>query len=75
MSLSRAEAKRRAKLIRSLRAELGLSQRPFARLLGVENPSVSRWETGAVDLTGPAYRLVCLLAQLEGVQEALERLE
>ena len=51
-----------------------LEDKVGSRLLGVENPSVSRWETGTVDLTGPAYRLVCLLAELEGSLPVLERL-
>ncbi len=52
--------------IRQLRQRLGLDQAHFARLLGVDPRTVSRWETGAVKPSGAAE------AVLNGLGESLD---
>jgi len=49
--------------IRKLRKRMGLSQSSFAKLLGVHEVTVSRWENGAAGLSNPARTLLELLAQ------------
>lgn len=57
--------------VRALRASLGLTQREFERLMGVSSPTASRWETGAVQQSMTANRLMVLLRDCP---EAVERL-
>ena len=51
----------------TLRHQLGLGQRRFARLVGVELRSVRRWESGRSAPTGAA------LAVMTGIAEKLRR--
>jgi putative transcriptional regulator len=69
------------KEIRFLRQEMLLSQSTLAKLLGVTEQSVHRWETGKADIAKPAEALVrsLYLEQLSGagkvsVRQALERI-
>lgn len=69
------------KEIRFLRQEMLLSQSTLAKLLGVTEQSVHRWETGKADIAKPAEALVrsLYLEQLTGagkvsVREALEKI-
>jgi len=48
--------------VASIRARLGLSQTALAQQLGVDQSTVSRWETGELSPSGPA---LILLRQLE----------
>jgi DNA-binding transcriptional regulator YiaG len=54
-----------AEEVRQLRRRLGLSQPAFARLVGVHEVSVSRWENGAVRVPEPTARLIKLLARAQ----------
>lgn len=49
--------------VRRLRARLGLYQTELAAKLGVHTVTVCRWETGVVNISEPAARLLALLAQ------------
>jgi putative transcriptional regulator len=69
------------KEIRYLRQEMLLSQGVLAKLLGVTEQTVHRWETGKADIAKPAEALIrsLYLAQLPGaenvsVRDALERI-
>lgn len=50
-----------AQLARRARDGTGLSQRTFAKLLGVTNVSVARWESGAVEPKGAVLALLRLV--------------
>ena len=47
--------------IRELRESLGMSQKDFEKLIGVSSPTVSRWETGAVQQSKTADNLMRLI--------------
>lgn len=47
--------------VRPLRKSLGMTQVEFADELGVTQALVSRWETGHMNPTGPAAKLLQLL--------------
>jgi len=49
--------------VRAVRARLGLTQRELAARLGCDRVTVARWETQRRALTGPAARLLRLLAE------------
>ncbi len=49
-------------VVMELRALLKLTQRDFARLLGVSGPTVARWETNALEVNGTCQRLLKLLS-------------
>lgn len=56
------------KELRFLRCELDMSQADLARVLGVTDQSVARWEKGQTEPNGPAVlslRLIYLLSLLE----------
>lgn len=44
-----------------LRKSLGLKQKDFEKLLGVSSPTVSRWESGAVQQSKPVDNLMRLI--------------
>jgi len=44
--------------VAAARAELGMSQAQFADLLGVDQSSVSLWETGKTEPRQPVIRLI-----------------
>jgi DNA-binding transcriptional regulator YiaG len=47
--------------VRKIRKRLGLSQVAFARLVGVHEITVSRWENGALAIREPTAKLLRLL--------------
>ncbi|MFH1438429.1 MAG: helix-turn-helix domain-containing protein [Pseudomonadota bacterium] len=53
--------------VKEFRAQLGLSQSEFGKLLGVETRSVSRWENGTSRPTGSADAI------LSGLKEKIEK--
>ena len=53
-----AVAGRQLNLPQRARIAVGLSQRRFAKLLGVSTSVISRWETGAIVPSGPANALL-----------------
>lgn len=62
--------------IRKLRETLGMGQKDFERLLGVSSPTVSRWETGAVQQSKPVDNLMRLIRDVpEARKSLLERTE
>jgi putative transcriptional regulator len=48
--------------VKSLRSRLGLTQSQLAAELGVDQGTVSNWETGKTEPTGPARRLMARMA-------------
>jgi DNA-binding transcriptional regulator YiaG len=81
MTLANEKKNLSGKEIRFLRQEMLLSQGTLAKLLGVTEQTVHRWETGKADIAKPAEALIrsLYLAQLEGaenvsVRDALERI-
>ncbi|MBL4847494.1 MAG: helix-turn-helix transcriptional regulator [Planctomycetes bacterium] len=63
--------------VEELRKEWGLSQREFAKLLGVSNAAVSRWEageSGAAERRGGAPLLDALLLLIESAPVKARRL-
>ena len=48
--------------IRSVRMTAGMTQSVFASYLGVSPKTVEAWERGRTHPTGPAYRMIDLLA-------------
>ena len=62
--------------IRGLRESLGMSQRDFEHLLGVSTPTVSRWETGAVQQSKPVDNLMRLIRDVpEARKHMLDKAE
>ena len=63
------------KMIRSIRARLGLSQDAFARLVGVSSQAVYQWEAklGRLDLRGDSKARIVAI-RLLGKREAKQRL-
>ncbi|MCR5684004.1 MAG: helix-turn-helix domain-containing protein [Lachnospiraceae bacterium] len=49
--------------IRSIRNKSGMTQAVFADFMGVSRKTVEAWELGRTHPTGPAYRLLDILAQ------------
>jgi DNA-binding transcriptional regulator YiaG len=49
--------------LRRLRRRLDLTQGALAARVGVTSNTVARWERGELGLSGPASRLLALLAQ------------
>jgi len=47
--------------IKSKRAELGLTQKEFAELIGASKPTVERWETTDKEISGPIVLLLQML--------------
>lgn len=44
--------------LKSARNTLGMNQPAFAEALGVDQGTVSKWETGKVNPSGPAKKLI-----------------
>lgn len=62
--------------IRELRESLGMSQKDFENLIGVSSPTVSKWETGAVQQTKPADNLMKLIRDVpQARRRMLEKTE
>ena len=57
--------------IRGVRTRFGLRQSDFERLLGVSTPTCSRWETGAVQQSRTADKLMRVIRDVPGVYEYL----
>lgn len=53
----------KARAVRELRRDLGLSQSEFARLVGVAPNTVARWERGELGMRPTTARLIELLAR------------
>lgn len=51
------------KEIREIRNRAGMTQSVFANYLGVSKKTVEAWERGRTHPTGPAYRLISILAE------------
>ncbi len=47
--------------LRSVRKNLGVTQKEFAELVGVSKPTIERWETSDNEITGPIVLLSRLL--------------
>ena len=57
--------------IKAVRRSLGLSQKKFAELLCVSVQTVSRWEQGKKEITGPAVALCRILVLDPDIAERL----
>lgn len=55
-----------ADLVKALRHYMGLTQSEFARELGVRQPTVSEWETGAYGPRRSSSKLLTLVAERAG---------
>ncbi len=55
--------------IKQIRKKAGMTQSVFASYMGVSSKTVEAWELGRTHPTGPAYRLLDILA--EGKQDIL----
>lgn len=55
-----------AELVKALRYHMGLTQAEFARELGVRQPTVSEWETGAYGPRRSSSKLLTLVAERAG---------
>lgn len=55
-----------ADLVKALRHYMGLTQAEFARELGVRQPTVSEWETGAYGPRRSSSKLLTLVAERAG---------
>lgn len=55
-----------AKLVKALRHHMGLTQAEFAQELGVRQPTVSEWETGAYGPRRASSKLLTLVAEQAG---------
>ena len=51
--------------IKAVRAQLGLSQRQFAKLVGVRQPTLATWETDSKVPSEMAQRFVDLIGTLQ----------
>lgn len=57
-----------ANLVKALRHHMGMNQAQFARELGVRQPTVSEWETGAYEPRRSSSRLLTFIAEKAGFQ-------
>lgn len=57
-----------ANLVKALRHYMGLTQAEFAQELGVRQPTVSEWETGAYGPRRSSSKLLTLVAERAGFQ-------
>ena len=49
--------------LKSFRKKLGMTQKEFAKFLGVSKPTLERWETSDKRITGPVVLLIDLLLE------------
>lgn len=56
------------KEIREIRMKAGMTQSVFASYMGVSKKTVEAWECGRTHPTGPAYRLLDILAAGDDVE-------
>ena len=64
-----------AQRVKALRSALALSQRDFARQLGVRQQTISEWETGVYAPRGASARLLDMVAERGGVPYGAEGAE
>jgi DNA-binding XRE family transcriptional regulator len=57
-----------ADLVKALRHHMGLNQAQFAKELGIRQPTVSEWETGAYEPRRSSSKLLSLVAEKAGFQ-------
>jgi hypothetical protein len=57
-----------ADLVRALRYHMGMNQAEFAQELGVRQPTVSEWETGAYEPRRSSSKLLTLIAERAGFE-------
>ena len=57
-----------AELVKALRHHMGLTQAEFARELGVRQPTVSEWETGAYEPKRSTSKLLSFVAERAGFE-------
>lgn len=57
-----------SKEIREIRIKAGMTQSVFASYMGVSKKTVEAWECGRTHPTGPAFRLLDILASGENVE-------
>lgn len=57
-----------AELVKALRQHMGLSQAEFARELGVRQPTISEWETGAYEPKRSTSKLLSFVAERAGFE-------
>jgi hypothetical protein len=57
-----------ANLVKALRHHMGMNQAQFAQELGVRQPTVSEWETGAYEPRRSSSKLLTLIAEKAGFQ-------
>ena len=56
-----------AELVKSIRTELGFTQRGLAKQLGISFATVNRWENGRTSLTGPALERLRAFCERSGL--------
>lgn len=61
-----------AVLVKALRHHMGLTQAEFARELGVRQPTISEWETGAYEPKRSTSKLLSFVAERAGFEYATE---
>jgi DNA-binding XRE family transcriptional regulator len=57
-----------ADLVKALRHHMGMNQKEFATELGVRQPTVSEWETGAYEPRRSSSKLLTLVAEKAGFE-------
>lgn len=57
-----------ADLVKALRHHMGMNQAQFAKELGVRQPTVSEWETGAYEPRRSSSKLLTLIAEKAGFE-------
>ncbi len=60
-----------ASQIKEIRKSLGLTQKELERLIGVASPTVSRWETGAMQQSATADKLLRLIRDVPAAADYL----
>ncbi|HRQ41688.1 MAG TPA: helix-turn-helix domain-containing protein [Chloroflexota bacterium] len=55
-------------MIKALREHMGLNQASFAQELGIRQPTVSEWETGAYEPKRSSSKLLTLIAERAGFE-------
>lgn len=57
-----------ADLVKALRHHMGMNQAQFAQELGVRQPTISEWETGAYEPRRSSSKLLTLIAEKAGFE-------
>ena len=57
-----------ADLIKALRHHMGMNQAQFSQELGVRQPTISEWETGAYEPRRSSSKLLSLIAERAGFE-------